>query len=197
MALALRCWPELPNVVGQWPYVGMARLAEEGRAIACEGDIDGGLTCLIGGLLGLEKGFLSDWLENDGETMTLWHGGMAPVSFAPPVGAPGGPMLARHFNNKMPAVVEMTLAPGRPITIARLWRCEGEYRMTAWEAETVEPRRRLMGTNGLARLDDRSPRPWFETLCHEGMPHHVAVFPGHGADLLRRFARAAGVGWVG
>ncbi len=39
-ALSVRCWPEMPNTFGQWPYLGMARLADEGFAIACEGDAD-------------------------------------------------------------------------------------------------------------------------------------------------------------
>ena len=29
-ALGVRCWPEMPNTFGQWPYLGMARLADEG-----------------------------------------------------------------------------------------------------------------------------------------------------------------------
>ena len=33
----------MPNIFGQWPYIGIARLADEGRAIACEGDADGEL----------------------------------------------------------------------------------------------------------------------------------------------------------
>ena len=53
-----------------------------------------------------------------------------------------------------------------------------------------------MGTNGLAQLSDRDPREWFVDLCHAGMPHHVAVFEGHGTALLRRFARSAGVEWL-
>ena len=40
-ALALRCWPELPNRFAQWPYLAMARLAEEGHVVALEGDVDG------------------------------------------------------------------------------------------------------------------------------------------------------------
>jgi len=50
-------------------------------------------------------------------------------------------------------------------------------------------RRHLMGTNALVRLVDKSPREWFDELCHRGMPHHVAIFSGHHAALLQRFAR--------
>lgn len=195
-ALAVRCWPELPGALGQWPYVAMARLTEEGEAIGCEGDIDGAITCLIGKLLGAERGFLSDWLEHDRETIALWHGGLAPPSACPAQGEPGAPVLARHFNNGMPAVVEGALAANRPIALARLWRCDGEYWLTAREAVTVEPPRRLMGTNGRARLENGSPAEWFDELCHAGTPHHVAVLPGRCQDLLRRFARAMRIQWM-
>ena len=49
-----------------------------GFPIACEGDIDGTIGCLVGKLLGAGTVYLSDWLEHDKSTLTLWHGGMAP-----------------------------------------------------------------------------------------------------------------------
>ena len=47
--LAIRCWPELPGGqgVGQWSYMALARLATEGVPVACEGDVDGALGCLV------------------------------------------------------------------------------------------------------------------------------------------------------
>jgi len=68
--------------------------------------------------------------------------------------------------------------------------------MTACEGEALPPRRHLMGSNGLARLNGRRPDEWFRCLCHEGMPHHVAVFEGHNGELLQRFARLMRVQWV-
>jgi L-fucose isomerase-like protein len=195
-ALAVRCWPEMPAKHGQWPYLGIARLAEEGRAIACEGDADGALSALVGESLGMGRCYLSDWLEHDDETITLWHGGAAPVSLCPEPGEEGGPRIARHFNNGRPAVIEAQIKAKAPVTIFRLWRCDGRYRIASCDAETAEPRRRLMGTNALARPIDRNPNEWFVELCHAGMPHHVAVFQGHHTGLLRRFADAMGIGFL-
>jgi len=195
-AMTVRCWPEMPNTFGQWPYLGIARLADEGRAIACEGDADGALSAWIGESLGQGRAYLTDWLEHDHETITVWHGGAAPLALCPPPGEPGGPQIARHFNIKKPAVVEATLRENMPVTIMRLWRCDGRYYLTAREGKTIKPRRHLMGTNGLAKLDRQDPHQWFEELCHAGMPHHVVVFEGHSADLLKRFARAMGIQFV-
>ncbi len=196
-ALALRCWPELPNTFGQWPYLGMARLAEEGLAIACEGDADGAVSAWLGESLGMGRCYLSDWLEHDEKTITLWHGGAAPPSLSPPTGEPGGPRIARHFNTQKPAVLEAEIRGGMPLTLFRLWRADGRYHICAEEGESIQPQRQLMGTHGVVRLNQTSPAVWFEKVCHAGMPHHLVAFPGTHADTLRRFARLAGIQWIG
>ena len=139
---------------------------------------------------------LTDWLEHDAKTITVWHGGAAPMGLCPPTGEPGGPLIARHFNIKKPAVVEATLRENMPVTIMRLWRCDGGYHLTAREGKTIKPKRHLMGTNGLAQLDQQDPREWFEELCHAGMPHHVVVFEGHSAGLLKRLARTLNMQFI-
>ena len=192
-AMALREWPEIPNNFGQWPYMGIARLTDEGRAVACEGDADGAMSAWIGESLGLGRCYLSDWLEHDDDTITLWHGGAAPMSLCAPPGEPGAPVIARHFNIKKPAVIEATLRIKMPVTVMRLWRCDGKYFLTAREGRTIQPKRRLMGTNGLAQLIRQDPRQWFEDLCYQGMPHHVVVFEGHHLELLKRFAQVMNI----
>lgn len=186
--LTIREWPEMPNVFGQWPYMGAARLADEGRAIGIEGDADGSLCAWIVEKLGLGRCYLSDWLEHDHQTITLWHGGAAPMSMCEPAGTPGGPRIARHFNIKKPACIEATIRSGMPITVYRFWRCDGKYLFSAREGETIKPKRHLMMTNALAKMNC-DPREWFQELCHAGMPHHVAVVEGHHAAFLKRLAR--------
>ena len=188
-ALAVRCWPEMPNVYGQWPYLGMARLSEEGLAIACEGDVDGALSAWIGERLGMGRYYLTDWLEHDSSTITFWHGGMSPTSLSPPPGEPGCPRIARHFNSRKPAVLDAELKADIPITIWRLWRYEGKYRLAVREGRTLRPRRPLMGTNALVQLENCDPRNWFQDLLHHAMPHHVSIHAGRHADMLRRLAR--------
>jgi L-fucose isomerase-like protein len=187
-ALTIREWPELPNVFGQWPYLGVARMVEEGRAVGIEGDADGALSAWVVESLGLGRCYLSDWLEHDHETITLWHGGAAPVSLCEPIGGPGGPRIARHFNIRKPAVMEATLRKDMPITVFRFWRLQGKYYLTAREGETIQPKRHLMATNALARMKE-DPGEWFEELCHAGMPHHVGVVQGHHAAFMKRLAR--------
>jgi len=195
-ALAVRDWPELSDIVGQWPYLAMARLASEGAAIGCEGDVDGALSCFIGTSLGCGACYLSDWLEHSDDTVTLWHGGNAPFQLCEPIGSEGGPVVSRHFNNKRPTVVNARLKSGMPITLFRLWHCDGEYRMTALEGETTAPGRHLLGTYGSGRFTDAAPlNDWFRNALQLGFPHHPIVVKGHWGGRLQRFAGIAGIAW--
>jgi L-fucose isomerase-like protein len=191
-ALALRCWPELPNDIGHWPYLAMMRLTEQDCPVALEGDVDGAILGFLGRHLGIGVGYISDWLEHDERSITLWHPGHAPRS----VCVPETIRLGRHFNNNKPLVVNARLSPDQPITLARLWRCDGGYHMTAFAARTAAPRRTLLGAHGLVTVDGRSVPERFDQLCHAGMPHHVTVFRGSHVDLLRRLSRLMRVTWI-
>ncbi|NOZ23326.1 MAG: sugar isomerase [Planctomycetes bacterium] len=195
--LTIRDWPELPNIIEQWPYLAMARLSSEGKALGCEGDVDGTVSCLMAGALGCGVSTLSDWLEHDHSTVTLWHAGNAPFQLCEPMGSERGPKIARHFNNQKPAVVDANLKVDSPITLFRLWHCDGDYFLMACDARTIPPRRPLKGTNGLAEIENHDVVEWFEDLCHAGMPHHVSIVQGYHADTMRRFARQMRIHWMG
>jgi hypothetical protein len=195
-ALAVRCWPEIPNVTGQWPYLGLTRLASEGYAVSVEGDFDGALCALIGRYLEMGPCHSSDWLEHDRESVTLWHGGTLPFSMSPPAGSPGGPLIARHFNIRKPAVVESTMRADMDITVMRIWEFEGAYRIFAAAGRTLVPKRHLMGTNGLASIETDDVRELFRELVFSGMPHHVSMFEGNHVETLRRLARMMDFRWI-
>ncbi|MFZ5831674.1 MAG: sugar isomerase, partial [Planctomycetota bacterium] len=192
-ALALRCWPELPNRFGHWPYLAMSRLAEEGGIVALEGDVYGALTCLVGQMLGLGAGYISDWLEHDRHSILLWHPGHAAPGM---VEAPQA-QLGRHFNNNLPLVVNAPLRREHPLTLARIWACDGEVRIAVREARTVAPGRELSGVYGRVAIPDLDVHEWFCDLCQSGMPHHVTLLPGHHARLLDRAAQLLGLRVVG
>ncbi|HUA92594.1 MAG TPA: hypothetical protein VL991_08510 [Terracidiphilus sp.] len=194
--LALQCWPELPNMLGQWPYLAVARLGTEGRAVSIEGDVDGCIGGLMSASLGLGPGFLTDWLEHDQNTIFFWHPGMAPMNMCNPIGTAGGPTLAAHFNIVKPLVVNAEILVDQPVTITRLWRCDDQYHMTAFEGHTVPARRRLTGNSVLVEVAQGDVRERFDTLVHAGLPHHVLLSFGTEAETFRRLARALRLQWV-
>jgi L-fucose isomerase-like protein len=195
-ALAVQDWPEFAASLGQWPYLAMARLADEDSVVAMEGDADGAVTALAGQSLGAGMGYLTDWLEHDARTIHFWHAGMAPLGWIQK------PSLGRHFNIEKPLVVDGPLAPDQSITAARLWRVDGRYKATAFECKTIRNPREMTGNTALvevppANIPGGDVRGWFEELLHAGLPHHVALFRGYHRDAFRRLARMMRVEWVG
>jgi L-fucose isomerase-like protein len=193
--LAFRCWPDLPTITGHWPYLALATLVSEGKAVAMEGDVDGAICSIIAEALGLGPVYLTDWLEHDERSIAIWHTGAAPFQLTEPVGTAKGPHLTGQFNNKKPTVVEATIRSDLPVTLYRLWRTDGQYHMTAVEGHTRAPDRHLFATNGRAEVEGVNVREWFDDMVHEGMPHHLCVIQGHHADTLRRVSRNLGLRW--
>merc|ERR1711892_495673 len=195
-ALAIRCWPELPGPQGlsQWAYMALARLATEGFPIACEGDVDGAFSCMVGKMLGCGAVYLSDWLEHDKNTLTLWHGGMAPFQLSEAVGTPLGPCISRHFNNKVPGCLDATIKIGLDVTVFRLWVMNNQYHLLVLEGRTIKPKRHILGNNGLVEFSPPVDLvSGFDRWLEKGFPHHVCVVQGKQKTLLAKFARDHGV----
>merc|ERR1712216_60093 len=150
--LAIRCWPEFPRDYGVWPLMGLARLASQGFPITCEGDVDGCLGCICIKFLGAGVVYLSDILEYDANTLTLWHGGMTPEQLSENIGSPLGPCIARHFNNSKPGILDAVIKIGIPVTMFRLWVRNKKYYLASIEGKTIDPQRDdgkyLMGNSG-------------------------------------------------
>ena len=134
---------------------------------------------MLGYASGCGACYLSDWLEHDEHHITLWHGGAAPFQMCQGLDSKVPPMIARHFNNKNPAVVNATLKTGMPITLFRLWHRNGKYLFTAIEGETVEPKRHLKGTNGTGCFDSVNINDYFIRMVKAGFPHHPVIAEGH------------------
>jgi len=189
--LAIRCWPELPGPqgLGQWCYMALARLATEGFPVACEGDVDGALGCLVGKLLGCGAVYLSDWLEHDASQLTLWHGGMAPLQLSEAVGSVLGPCISRHFNNRAPGCLDATIRIGIPLTVYRFWLFQHRYHLLVFQGVSLPPRRHLLGNNGLVQVEDGVDLDeGFDRWLRLGFPHHVCVVQGHHKQRLVQFA---------
>lgn len=196
-ALALQCWPELPNMLGQWPYLAVARLTAEERAVAIEGDVDGAISLLMNIDLGLGASFLTDWLDHDRDSIFFWHPGMAPLTMCNDVGSECGPALANHFNIVKPLVVDAAIRNEGAVTMMRLWRCDERYHLTAFEGRTAEPPRKLTGNSVRVVVEDGDVRARFDGLLHAGMPHHVLLAFGSHAETFRRLARLLRLEWHG
>lgn len=195
-ALTIQCWPEMPNMLGQWPYLAVSRLTSEGHAIAIEGDVDGCLATLMNKWLGLGPSFLTDWLEHGEHSIFFWHPGMAPMTMCNALGSEYGPELDHHFNIAKPFVVNGRIRINEPVTIMRLWRCDNQYLLTAFEGKTVPPKRNITGNSVLVEVPGESIPFRFDRLLHAAMPHHVLLSFGRHEDTFRRTSRMLGIDFV-
>ena len=75
--------------------------------------------------------------------------------------------------------MDAELKVGMPITLFRLWHFNGQYLFTAIEGETVQPKRRLKGTNGVGRFDEVNVKDYFNSMLKLGFPHHPVIAEGH------------------
>ena len=126
---------------------------------------------------------------------------MAPMNMCNAPGREGEPSLAKHFNIVKPLVVDGQIRVGEPVTIARLWRCDERYHLTALEGRTIAPRRKLTGNTALVEIPEAEIASGgtvperFDRMLHAGLPHHVVLLFGQHRETLQRLARLLAVEW--
>jgi L-fucose isomerase-like protein len=98
-------------------------------------------------------------------------------------------------------VVDGQIRVNEPVTVTRLWRCDNQYHMTAFQGRTIAPRRKVTGNTALVEIAEADMErngdvpARFDRLIHAGMPHHVLLSFGHQAETYRRLARVFNLSW--
>ena len=77
---------------------------------------------------------------------------MAPTQLSEPIGAPLGPCISRHFNNKVPGCLDATIKIGIKVTVFRFWVIDNRYHLVVFEGSTLAPKRHILGNNGLVEV---------------------------------------------
>ena len=197
-ALAVRCWPEVPERCGAVACAGMGDLAGRGAPAACEGDVLGALSMLALQGVAQAPSILMDVSDLDAtrDALLLWHCGNAPAAWA---AGDETPRLTRHFNRDDRGVVrDMDLRPGAATGLRLL---DGGASALELAGTILEPgrgaHRGFDGVRGwLAELRwSGAPigaREAVASLLHARAPHHVAFAPGDHAGAVADLA-----GWLG
>jgi L-fucose isomerase-like protein len=193
-AVALRCWPELPESCGTMACATLARLGDGGVAAACEGDVMGALSMLaLQGASG-DPALLLDLSDVDEERGALfWHCGNGPLSWA----SRSGTRLATHFNRDgVGTVRDMTIRTG-PATGFRLLAggrraliFSGEFAGDAAGSgfDGVRGWLRDLAWNG-TRLP---PSRFLANVLDRRLPHHFAFGSGELSEGMQELC-----GWLG
>lgn len=197
-AIAVRCWPEIPDRCDSMACAAMGRSGDRGVPAACEGDVWGALAMRVLEALAGEPAALLDLsdLDNARDAILLWHCGNAPLSFAA-----AGTRLTTHFNRDGVGVVrDQTLTPG-PVTGLRILPAEGanppalvviEGTVLAERTPSFEGVRGWWSELRWAGEPLRAERA-LASILDQRLPHHLALVPGWHAAALAELAEQWGM----
>ena len=193
-ALAVRCWPELPDACGAMACAAVGRLGDANIPTACEGDVMGALSMrVLQGVSGEAAALmdLSDVNSQD-DTLQFWHCGNAPLNWA----ANGATRLTTHFNRDGVGVVrDMVLRPG-PATGFRLLS-EGRAALVTSGVFTSPDKPGFDGVRGwLGALKwngtEMDAQTFVANVLDHRLPHHFAFGTGELTEALNELSA-----WLG
>ena len=190
-ALASRCWPDLFTEFGTPVCTVLSLLNDEGAAAACEADLYGALSMWIGMQLSGEPVFFGDpvALDENENTLTFWHCGMAPCSLAR---KDTGAVIGVHPNRKIGPVMDFGCESFPGATIFRIGRePDGSFRFFIAEGEALDKPRQFNGTSIVVRTD-ADARALVEKSVAEGFEPHYVVIKGRHAGTLKELAKLYG-----
>ena len=169
---AIRCWPEMgPHKACPCAVIG--RLMDEGYPIACEGDVDAGLTMAAQrAIAGDEPVFITDMINLDkaNNALCFWHCGNAAPSLMNPQSAPS---LHNHPLANQGAAFWCGLRGGE-VTIARFHNDHGRYKLFLMGGQAVDTLRYTRGA--MVNVKVSPPvEDVMQGIIDNGIPHHYAL----------------------
>lgn len=199
-ALAIRCWPELPEQCGS---MGCAAMGNVSRSVpaACEGDVMGALSMLALTSMSERPAILMDLSDataagSSDDALLFWHCGNTPRDWA----AGGHSRLTTHFNRDGVGVVrDMALRPG-PATGFRL--LQGGRQAVIVSGEFAGDGR--SGFDGVSGWLERPQWNGSPTTAHgviagvldNRLPHHLAFGDGELTEALQELCAWLGAGVI-
>ena len=188
--LAIRCWPEFARGFGISPCAAMSLLQDEGYILACEGDIDCGLTMLCHQAAGAITPFMADLSQVNLEegTALMWHDGVAACSLCDGICTP---TLDTYFAGGKGVTAGFVMKSGE-INMARLDSINGTYRLFQEKGEAIPMNKILAGTYAKVKF----AHPMNEVLdrvVYGGVAHHVSMVYGDFTQSFEIFARLMGI----
>lgn len=168
---SIKCWPEMTTMHIQ-PCAVLGRLLSDGITVACEGDVDAGITQVMEYHLTGKRPFIADMIDVDEQenTMTFWHCGNA----APELHSDKYPCeLCNHPLIGQGSAFWTALKPGH-VTIARLHNDRGQYELILTRGEALDRDRTTRGCMTFVKIE-RPVREVTESLLQMGIPHHYVL----------------------
>ena len=191
-ALASRCWPDFFTAFGTPVCSVLGILNDLGVASACETDAYGALSMYIAAFLTGKSAFFGDpvSLDENENTVTFWHCGMAPCSLAR---EDTGACAGLHCNRKIGPTLEFGCKPETQVTIFRVGRtADGTFRFFVAKGEALDRPQQFYGVSAVVRTE-HDARRLVETAVQDGWEPHFAVAFGDIADEVCALGKMLGI----
>ena len=184
--LAIRCWPEFAAGFSIAPCAAMSVLQDEGYILACEGDIDCGLTMLCHKAIGALTPFMADLSQVNLEEnyALMWHCGVAPSSLCDGICTP---TLDTYFAGGKGVTAGFVMKSGK-VHVARLDSINGKYRIFQETGKAIPMNKELSGTYAKC-IFDYGLKSVLDKLVYSGTAHHLSMAYGDYTKAFEIFAR--------
>ena len=188
--MALRCWPEFAAGFGISPCAAMSLLQDEGYILACEGDIDCGLTMLCHQAAGAITPFMADLSQVNLEegTALMWHDGVAACSLCDGICTP---TLDSYFAGGKGVTAGFVMKSGA-MNMARLDSINGKYRLFQEKGTALPMDKILAGTYAKVKFE-HPMKDVLDRVVYTGVAHHVSMVYGDFTKAFEIFARLLGI----
>ncbi len=191
-ALASRCWPDFFTSFGTPVCSVLGILNDLGVASACEADSYGALSMFICSYLTGSSAFFGDpvAVDEDENTVTFWHCGMAPCSLArDDTGACAGV----HCNRKIGPTLEFGCKAQSEVTVFRVGRKpDGSFRFFIADGSAPDKGKQYYGTTLVVRTENCAS-DIINNAVRDGWEPHFAVAMGNISKPLEILADMLGI----
>ena len=182
-AISSRCWPDFFTAFGTPVCSVMGILNDLGVATACEADTYGSLSMYVGMQLSGGPVFFGDPVSMNEEenTITYWHCGMAPCSLArEDTGAAAG----LHCNRKIGPTLDFGCKAGKAATVFRIGRKpDGSFRFFIMSGKPLDKPKQFTGTSVVVEMENPVAETVERSVKEGWEPHFVVVYGDVAAEL--------------
>ncbi|MCL4440196.1 MAG: L-fucose/L-arabinose isomerase family protein [Firmicutes bacterium] len=186
-AVAVECWPDFMAAYGGAACFSLGQLNDDGIVAACEADVNGAVTMLLGQYWSDQATFLADLVigEEEKNELTFWHCGAAPRSL---MATNARATAGVHPNRKIPLSLYFPLREGK-VTISRLSPDKnGKLRLLLGKGTGLQAPMLFSGNTLPVRLET-PVGPALDTILSKGFEHHYVLTYGDYTQEMREFAR--------
>ena len=191
-ALASRCWPDFFTSFGTPVCAVLGILNDLGVVSACEADAYGALSMFIAAKLTEQSVFFGDpvSLDENENTVTFWHCGMAPCSLAR---TDTGACAGVHCNRKIGPTLEFGCKASDAATIFRVGRtADADFRFFVAKGKSLDKPQQFYGVSAVVQTE-RDARSLIESAVKDGWEPHFVVAFGDIADALCALGEMLGI----